>query len=413
MIEKLRKRFILYTILSVFALLFVLLSVINVTNFSLVASDADRITQMLVDSGGNFGGPPENENMETPSENGNFNGGFIPGGPNSPETRESTRYFSYLIDSDGNITQIAYNISGVSEEDAESIVKNLVSNNGTGWTNGYYRYRVQNNGDETTTVVVIDQSRELRPSYQVMYISIFGTLAGLVIVFLILIPVSKKLIKPIEQSDEKQKRFISDAARELKVPITVMSANNEVIKNKIDEEIAVSNSKQIKKMQKLVGDLDNLVVFDKISKFERENLNVAEIANKLIQSYEKSFEDKKIKLEKDYEDLVEFSSNENMLKKMFVEIFDNGLKYSKSYFKISIKKVEERFVFETFNDCDLLPDGDLDRVFERFYRMQNGINSKIDGNGVGLSIVREITTLHQGRYSAKGENGVFHLKVEL
>ena len=187
MIEKLRKKFILLTLLSVFALLLAILSVINITNFSLVANDADRITQRLVDEGGQFGPGVPNDNT---------GGGFIPGGPSSPETNASTRYFAYAFDSDGNARKIAYNINAIPEDSALSMAQKLSAvSQTTGWTNKQYRYRVAEKNNETI-VVVIDEGRELRPSYYVLYFSIFGSLAGLLITFLILIPVSKKLIKP-------------------------------------------------------------------------------------------------------------------------------------------------------------------------------------------------------------------------
>lgn len=401
MIEKLRKKFILLTLLSVFALLLAILSVINITNFSLVANDADRITQRLVDEGGQFGPGVPNDNT---------GGGFIPGGPSSPETNASTRYFAYAFDSDGNARKIAYNINAIPEDSALSMAQKLSAvSQTTGWTNKQYRYRVAEKNNETI-VVVIDEGRELRPSYYVLYFSIFGSLAGLLITFLILIPVSKKLIKPLEQSDSKQKRFIADAARELKVPITVMYANNETAVQ--NDEITKSNTRQLQKMQKLVDDLDNLLIFDKIQKVEYENLDVVKITADTLNSYENAFKNKGINLIKEFESPIMFDFNENMLKSMCVEIIENGLKYSKTFFRIKLTAQEKRLTIETFNDCDDVPDGDLDRVFERFYRMQNGINSKIDGNGVGLSIVREIVSLNNGRYAAKGENGVFHLKVE-
>ena len=404
MIEKLRKKFIIFSLLSVFALLVVILSAINVTNFSLVAKDADNITQMLINEGGKFNDktPPQNEGKAPIG---------TPVAPDSPETKASMRYFAYSFDKGGNATKLAYNVNAITEDEAQNIAKSLTgAQNTTGWTNGRYRYRVDSK-DGNTTVVVIDESRELRPSYQVLYISVFGSLAGLIITLLVLIPVSKKLIKPFETSDNKQKRFIADAARELKVPISVMYANNEVSTQ--DEELTKSNVKQLKKMQKLVDDLDDLLVFDKKQDIEREPLDIAKLTDDVIKPYEDSFKNKNVELLKEYGSPIPFNANANMLKRMYVEIIENGLKYSKTFFKVKLSQTDTRLTIETFNDGDNISDGELDRVFERFYRMQNGVNSTVDGNGVGLSIVKEIVALNSGRCTAKGESGTFHLKIEL
>lgn len=402
MIEKLRKKFIIWTMAAVFALLFAVLSVINITNFVLVASDADHITESLVEQGGKFDEPLPIEGEQ---------GGFFPGGPLSPETSFSTRYFAFTVTKDGAVKKIAYHISAFTEEEAEEIALSLVgSRNKTGWTHKTYRYRLTEKKNETT-VVVIDQGRELRPSYQVLAISLVGSIVGAIVVLLVMIPVSKRLVKPLETSDTRQKRFIADAAREIKIPITVLAANDEV--SDLKEDIAKSNRKQIKKLTKLVEDLDSLLVFEKTQKIEKENLDVAEIADRTIAPYEELFVQRKVRLEKNYSSPTLFLSNENMLKKALVELYENGLKYAKTFFEVSVSLAEERLVIETRNDCEELPEGDLDRVFERFYRLQNGVNSEKDGSGVGLAIVREIVSTLGGRYRATGKDGVFFLRIEL
>jgi signal transduction histidine kinase len=69
-------------------------------------------------------------------------------------------------------------------------------------------------------------------------------------------------------------------------------------------------------------------------------------------------------------------------------------------------------VLETRNDFPGNAEGPLDRVFDRFYRLDADNMSKYEGNGVGLSIVKEIVDAHRGRAKAKGEGGDFVLKIE-
>ena len=102
-----------------------------------------------------------------------------PMGPESPEMNASMRYFTYAFDSDGNAEQIAYQISAVTEEEAESWAESLADEK-MGWTRGTYRYRVYEHKDKTY-VTVIDQGRELLPSFRILSICVCGEVLVLIL----------------------------------------------------------------------------------------------------------------------------------------------------------------------------------------------------------------------------------------
>ena len=65
------------------------------------------------------------------------------------------------------------------------------------------------------------------------------------------------------------------------------------------------------------------------------------------------------------------------------------------------------------NDAERIPDGNLDVVFDRFYRLQEARASKVAGTGIGLSMAKEIVNLHHGKITATGKDGVFEIKAVL
>ena len=232
--NKVRKKFVLYAMISLFALLTVMLTIINGINFTMASSDADMITQSLADQKGYFrngsgsrsGGAKEKKKTESPdsptgipqdqNSGGNTSGASNPGrnsepngmgpmGPGSPEMDFSLRYFTFAFDSRGNPETVAFQISAVDEDEALEWAESL-KNESTGWTRGTYRYRVYQTGKKTF-VTVIDQGRELLPSYRILIISVCGEILGLLASFTILRLVGKKLFRPLEEADRKQKCF--------------------------------------------------------------------------------------------------------------------------------------------------------------------------------------------------------------
>ena len=441
MIKKLRNKFILTAMLSVFILLLLILGTINFVNFHLVAADADQITMQIERGQGKLdGGRPEGmmdpnngnfnngdnttdttttsssdlgvNQQELAGENGGMPGGMNGYGPNSPELGGSTRYFTYSFDQDGVATSVAYQISAVSEEEALDWAEDL-KDNSYGWTRIFYRYRVWIGEDGNTYVTVIDQSRELLPSFRVLIASIIGGLVGLVIAFLALIPISKKVVDPIVEMNNKQNRFIMEASYALKNPITVIDTNRQII------EYQTGTTKETDAIGKEVLKLVNLSIgLDTLTSYEEKKIiykefDVSLLFNEIVASYEGLYKNNKIELNLDIEPNITYRSDSQALGKIFNILLDNSLKYSLTYTNFRLLKNQERLMIEIANDADDIKDGDLDSVFERFYRSEDVRASSVDGAGLGLSIVKEIVDNLGGRIMAKGENGNFIIKIEL
>lgn len=485
-IEKVRKRFVLFAALSVFALLAALLCVINGVNFTMAAADADEITLTLANRKGAFERtqpppdagqtpsdtveppPPDTETAEAsfvgpqlpdgaeqtaaldnaspdgaeetsiadaapadkteeavlPNADASQNqppdkpqgdqrrkrGSRIgPMGPDSPETVLSTRYFTYAFDENGNSEKIAFALSAVDEEEAVSWADSLRRVQQTGWTRTTYRYRVYHSGG-WDFVTVIDQGRELLPSFRILIISVIGGLLSVAVSYAFLLSVSERLFKPLEDADRKQKRFIADVERDFKVPLTVVDADAEALEKENGEtEETRSIHRQARRMAALVKDLSALAIFDD-AEFEASELDLSGFARAAADGWREKFTDNGISLTTKIADGVTVQGDGASMAALLEELLENALKFGKDYAELSVSQEGGRVEILTKNGADL-PSKSVEQVFDRFTRLENAKDAP--GVGLGLSRVKEIARAHNGRVSAKAADGAFTLRVSL
>ena len=408
-LDKVRKKFVLYAELSVFILLTVLLSVINVINFTMVAEDADHMTEMISNTSGKFfkeEPPPENSDSVESKKERMKKFGMM--GPDSPEMRASLRFFTYAFDKNGNAELIEYRMSALTQSDAIDLAKTLV-NESTGWTNLTYRYRVYEK-DKKIYVTVIDQSRELLPSYRTLIISAIGELLVLLISYLVLVKVGKSLFKQFEEADRKQKYFIANIEQDFKMPLTVISANTEVLerKNGSDEQTKAID-RQVRKMTGLVKDLGALAIFEE-KDMAITDTDLSAVMREFAENQKQAFEAKNIELTADITPDITLKGDEQALKKILSELAENALRYSLTKTSFTLRKQGDRIIISQANDTDL-PNGSIDQIFDRFTTLANAKDKNTAG--LGLSYVKDIVKAHNGRVSAKVANGIFTVEIAL
>lgn len=406
---KARKRFVLYTVITVFVVLTVLLGIINAVNFTAVSEDADFLTLSISEGSGHFAqGHPGREGREL-----FFRGGPPTDdrlmGPDSPEMVASLRYFTYAFDQSGTAEKIAFAISAVSETEAEEWASSLLSETDTGWTGSVYRYRIYKSGGKTF-VTVIDQSRELKGFYRILTISCIGLAAGLAISFLALTLLGRKLFVPLEEADRKQKRFIADAESEFKIPLTVINADTEMIEREHGEsEQTQSINRQVRRMVGLVRDLGTAGVFDD-PQAARLTFDLAAMAREIGDSARDRLEARNCTLSIEADAPVRITGDSEAMGMLLTELMDNAVKFARTRVSLRVDSDEGHHRIIVSNDTDL-PDGSVDQAFDRFTRLENA--GDVPGVGLGLSHVREIVQAHNGRASARVENGEFTVRINL
>lgn len=410
MIRDLRKKFILVAMLSTMLVLTAIMGVVNFSNYREMLDRADEMTALLEQNDGKFPEEPswhEQDDTETPPakpENDEKDKSRF-----SVETPFETRYFTVTVDENGEVTDCDLDrIAAVDEETAEEYTQTAQQKNKTTGFQRIYRYRVTETEDGAK-YVFLDCRREISNFRTVLVTTISVSLLGLAAVFVLVVIFSRMVFRPVEESIQKQKRFITDASHELKTPLTIIDANIEVMEMESGEsQWTKSTRKQIQRLSGLVQQLVTLSRLDEEKGLEEKcEFNLSEAVSECVQPYESLAQTREKNLTLNIEEDITYTGDERSIRQLAGILMDNAVKYSSENGNITLtlKKKGKKIFLEVYNDADDLPQGKLDVLFERFYRLDSSRNSGTGGSGIGLSMAKAIVQAHKGKITAENKNG--------
>lgn len=410
MIRDLRKKFILVAMLSTMLVLTAIMGVVNFSNYREMLDRADEMTALLEQNDGKFPEEPswhEQDDTETPPakpENDEKDKSRF-----SVETPFETRYFTVTVDENGEVTDCDLDrIAAVDEETAEEYTQTAQQKNKTTEFQGIYRYRVTETEDGAK-YVFLDCRREISNFRTVLVTTISVSLLGLAAVFVLVVIFSRMVFRPVEESIQKQKRFITDASHELKTPLTIIDANTEVMEMESGEsQWTKSTRKQIQRLSGLVQQLVTLSRLDEEKGLEEKcEFNLSEAVSECVQPYESLAQTREKNLTLNIEENLTYTGDERSIRQLAGILMDNAVKYSSENGNITLtlKRKGKKIFLEVYNDADDLPQGKLDVLFERFYRLDSSRNSGTGGSGIGLSVAKAIVQAHKGKITAENKNG--------
>ena len=406
MLKSLRRKFICIAVLSFAAALLLILGIINTVSFANVMVNVDQRIEMLASEYSLF---PDGV-LSVPPEI-LFRQGRLFGRDDglSEEARYDSRFFTVTFDADGTVTVVnTGRIAATDPEEAMALAEGLYAKGRTNGTTGNYRYRAVET-ESGTTYVFLECSRELDTFYTFLTASCLAAAAGLVVVTLLVVLFSKMAIRPVAESYEKQKRFITDASHELKTPLAVINAANEVTEMETGEtEWTQSISKQISRLTSLTEKLVMLSRMDEETyKPNAVKFDLSAAVRETAQSFEAVAQYKNKTYTADIEDGITFHGDESAIRQLTSLLIDNAMKYADDggRIEVSLKRSGKNTVLKVFNTVDEIKKGNNDVLFERFYRADASRNSDTGGHGIGLSVAKAIVQAHKGKISAFSEDG--------
>lgn len=256
MIKKLRIKFTAAAMLSVVTVLVIILGTANILNYRKVIADADNVLSMLTENNGTF---PD----MSPRKNGK------PKPDTSPEIPYESRFFSVHFNSDGQITSTdTGKIAAIDSETAQEYADQVMNSSKLHGFISDYRF-MKHSSQNDTMVIFLDCNRNLSTFRNFLMMSILVSAAGVLAVFLLVILLSKRIVRPFAESYEKQKRFITDAGHELKTPLTIIDADAAVLEMESGENEWL---KDIQKQTSRLKDLTNDLIY--LSKMEESQNNL-------------------------------------------------------------------------------------------------------------------------------------------
>lgn len=402
MIKSLRKKFILVSMCSMLVVLLGIVGGILAAGYRRIAERADHVLQMLAENNGEF--PFEDMERKPPEKPVRTQKDFHL----SPELPYETRYFSVIYDEEGTVLETKTgNIAAVQEADAETYGYAVWKKGKTKGFYGNYRYLIQKKTEPMG--IFVDCSRELDSFYVLLRASIFLSFLGSSMVLILVLFFSKRVFRPVAESYEKQKQFITDAGHELKTPLTIIDANTEVLEMTGGEnEWTASIRKQVKRLTKLTQQMVALTRMEEGNgQKEMCMLCISQVIEEAAEPFCQVAENEGKKLLLSIEPGIQGNANEMLLYQLVSLLLDNALKYSlpESSISLTFRKKGKRVELVVSNETDMVSKGDLDILFERFYRTDASRNSETGGSGIGLSVAKAIVQSHKGRIHAASADG--------
>jgi signal transduction histidine kinase len=239
-------------------------------------------------------------------------------------------------------------------------------------------------------------------------INVLNALSIHIVVYLILsviaVILSFNVFKPIKDSFLKQKQFISNASHELKTPLTIISANAEIIKSTSDSQWIDNINSQTERMNLLVNDLLTLAKIDEqktpISLLE---FNLSEVIINDTLPFDAVAYEKGKNLILDVQENIQYKGDLQSVKNIVNILLDNAIKHAEKGGEIivTLKKENNKISLTIFNTGSNVPDNQASKVFERFYRAdQSRSRESGGGSGLGLSIAKGIADNNKWKISA-------------
>ena len=209
--------------------------------------------------------------------------------------------------------------------------------------------------------------------------------------------------------------FVANVSHELKTPITAIQGFVEtLLSDEWKHTKAARRFLEIIRQQS--GRLNNIVDdLLTLSRLEQADTNIIRKPNRILKVVENAIKivelqasDKKIKVETDIPKKIEWTINAPLIEQAMVNLLSNAVKYSDPEKKIVIQVIEEQdqLSIRITDKGYGIDQKNLNRLFERFYRIDSGRSSKQGGTGLGLSIVKHIVQTHQGIIKVESQEGV-------
>jgi len=335
-------------------------------------------------------------------------------GNDAPEFKSS--YFIVTFEDDEIVSTDVNHIFTIDEFNADEIATTIYEK---GSTNGFidsYRYEVFKTTD-SVVFIGLDASIELNTFYMTLRISLIVFLASMLGVILLSYVFSDRAIRPMIESYEKQKSFITNASHELKTPLTVMSANMQILEMTTGENKWIEKTNnQIKKLTKLTNDLVTLSKMEEESAVhELKKFNFEDLDEAIVGPYEGLALQKNYKFETHIDEKVSPVGEKESIYHFIVILLDNAMKYTspEGTINLYIKNVNNKVKIGVVNTTDDFKPGKHDEILERFYRADKSHNSRTGGSGIGLAIANAIANINKGKISVFSDGKSLDIGLEI
>ncbi len=419
MIRKLRVRFIILSTASLLLLLGIIVISSSVLTYRELVENADRVLAMLAENG-------VHPLPELPPEQVRFPGtdaekrdkefmGPFGRRPLSPESMYEARFFAVVLSAEGQVLRVdTQRIVMVDETEAGDYGEAAYRKKGARGFIGEFRYQKltgeNSDSDHEMCVLFLDCGRNLFTFKHSLMINCLISFLGLVAVFIVIVVISGKIVRPVSESYEKQKQFISVAGHEIRTPVTIIDADAELLAMEIGDgnEWLQDICKQTKRMAVLT---DNLLTLSRMDEHRQQytmiDFPISDVVEETVLSFQALAHSRNRNIMTEIAPMLSFHGDEGSVRQLVGILLDNAIKYIREQadggcedILLKLGKKGRSLCLSVSNSSEPVSEEQLKRFFERFYRTEQSRDSETGGYGLGLSIARSIVEAHRGKITA-------------
>ena len=333
---------------------------------------------------------------------------------NSSSTTDYNGFSIAKVDDSGRIIKTYRDDTLIPNQDAlqSKVIEALKEGKTSGFIGSYRFLKAETNVGNL--ILFLNCQRELDSQHSFEKNSLLISIGVIASVFVLIVLISKRVIAPIQETYIKQKQFITGASHELKTPLAIISSNADVLEMMNGDSKWTQNiHNQVDRLTSLVN---SLVVFSRMEEkdtVERTRFDLTNALESRIEDFNELADFQKKNIVTDIDpDLYYFGEEASIVQLMDI-LLENAIKYAPedSGISVSLKKNRKYAILKVSNKATVQK-GDLSKVFERFYRLDESRNSAIKGYGIGLSMAQLIAEKHKETIRAYApEDGIFKIEV--
>lgn len=393
MLKRLRRKIVLINMAFVGVVLIAVFSAVCITSYQSLKSDIYHSLQLATEQRGDKPEPPLADEKKD----------------NFPK-QNLIAVCTVMVDDSGTIKQSYQNTTFLSDELLSEAAKAaFASKTENGSLSAYSLFYQKRSFFGGTKIAFADSEYLYSSLRQLIFTSLLIGGCSMVAIFFISLFLSKLAVRPVEKAWKQQQQFVADASHELKTPLTVILANNNILLSHINDTVANqkkwldSTGEEAEHMRKLI---DNMLFLAQGDAGQTPAIQIPVHFSELVWSVLLQFEpiayEKQIELDSDIQPELYIKGDTTQLKQLIHIFLDNGCKYAGQHGQVFLRLFSQQnnVLLCVSNTGAVIPKEELPHIFERFYRSDKA-RVREGGFGLGLAIAKSITENHSGTISVE------------
>lgn len=412
-----RKRFVQLNMFLIGAVLLLVVAVIAVYMCQDYYEGLEATMQQVVEPLDSISEPSGSSGRQTdePKRSSSGKSASGKGGSKQQEDREHTDIMTVFYTPQEDKITVLSRSAIVEEEDLEQVLEAVLNQEASfGLLSGYPIIYYRTGNGSPYKIALASTSYIGQPMLSLAIVLLLLWLGAMLCFLLVSIQLSKLAVRPMEDAMARERQFVADASHDLKTPLSVILANNSILRENPDATVGSlekwidSTQNAAKNMQRLIGAMLTL------ADAEREDvslvlkmINVSEVVMKATLQLESVAYEKNVELETEIPEQVMLRANEDYLQRIAASLIENAIKYEPGGGKVRVQlqAAKHKVRLEVRNQGSVIPEEDLPHVFERFYRSDKSRQGETKGHGLGLAITKQMVERLGGTISVECGDG--------